>query len=67
MDGVTVFVGVLVGVTGIQLFMSHPSSSIIEIQYDDSVNADGSWNEKGRSESFIVEINSQFKPNSSHA
>jgi hypothetical protein len=41
-DGVTVFVGVLVGVTGIQLFMSHPSSSIIEIQYDDSVNADGS-------------------------
>jgi hypothetical protein len=40
-DGVTVFVGVLVGVTGIQLFISQPSSSIIETQYDDSVNADG--------------------------
>jgi hypothetical protein len=55
--GVVVFVGVLVGVRSIQLLISQPNSSIIDIQYDTSDNTDGNSNENGKSESVIVEIN----------
>jgi hypothetical protein len=55
--GVTVFDGVTVGVTALQLLISQPKSSIIEIQYELSERTEGNSNEKGRSDSFIVEIN----------
>ncbi len=60
-------VGVFVGVTGIQLFISQPKLSIIDIQKLDSVNPEGNSNEKGKSDSLIVEINSQLVPFDSQA
>ena len=50
-DGVTVFVGVLVGVGAMQLLISQPRSSIIEIQYEVSDNTDGNSKENGKFES----------------
>jgi len=62
-----VLVGVFVGVTGIQLFISQPKLSIIDIQKLDSVNPEGNSKEKGKSDSLIVEINSQLVPFDSQA